>query len=49
VKEFQAKLQDYFQTRKESLLAAIRTKKALDKDLEADLATALNEFKTTWQ
>jgi len=49
VKEFQAKLQDYFQTRKESLLAAIRTKKALDKDLEADLATALNDFKTTWQ
>jgi len=49
VKEFQARLQDYFQTRKESLLAAIRTKKALDKDLEADLATALNDFKTTWQ
>ncbi len=49
VKEFQTKLQDYLQTRKESLLAAIRTKKAIDKDLEADLATALNDFKTTWQ
>lgn len=49
VKEFQKKLQDYLQTRKESLLAAIRTKKALDKDLEADLANALNDFKTTWQ
>ena len=49
VKEFQTKLQDYFQTRKESVLAAIRTKKALDKDLEADLANALNDFKTTWQ
>jgi glutathione-regulated potassium-efflux system ancillary protein KefC len=49
VKEFQTKLQDYLQTRKESLLAAIRTKKVLDKDLEADLATALNDFKTTWQ
>jgi F-type H+-transporting ATPase subunit alpha len=49
VKEFQAKLQDYLQTRKESVLAAIRTKKAIDKDLEADLATALNDFKATWQ
>ena len=49
VKEFQAKLQDYLQTRKESVLAAIRGKKAIDKDLEADLANALNDFKTTWQ
>ena len=49
VKEFQAKLQDYLQTRKESVLASIRTKKAIDKDLEADLATALNDFKATWQ
>src|SRR5450432_2258621 len=49
VKEFQIKLQDYLQTRKESVLAAIRTKKALDKDLEADLTSALNDFKTTWQ
>ncbi len=49
VKEFQAKLQDYLQTRKESVLAAIRSKKAIDKDLEADLANALNDFKTTWQ
>jgi F-type H+-transporting ATPase subunit alpha len=48
VKEFQMKLQDYLQTRKESVLATIRTKKALDKDLEADLTAALNDFKTTW-
>jgi F-type H+-transporting ATPase subunit alpha len=48
VKEFQMKLQDYLQTRKESVLASIRTKKAIDKDLEAELATALNDFKTTW-
>src|SRR6187401_1117661 len=47
VKEFQIKLQDYLQTRKESLLASIRTKRAIDKDLEAELATALNDFKTT--
>jgi len=49
VKEFQTKLQDYLQTRKESVLASIRTKKAIDKDLEAELATALNDFKSTWQ
>ncbi len=49
VKEFQAKLQDYLQTRKESVLASIRSKKALDKDLEAELAGALNDFKTTWK
>ncbi len=49
VKEFQTKLQDYLQTRKESVLASIRTKKAIDKDLEVELATALNDFKATWQ
>src|SRR2546422_1165516 len=46
VKQFQMKLQDYLQTRKESLLASIREKKQIDKDLEADLASALNEFKS---
>ena len=49
VKEFQTKLQDYLTTRKESVLASIRSKKALDKDLEAELANALNDFKATWQ
>ncbi|MEO5754635.1 MAG: F0F1 ATP synthase subunit alpha [Chthoniobacterales bacterium] len=49
VKEFQSKLQDYLQTRKESVLASIRSKKAIDKDLEAELAAALNDFKSTWQ
>ncbi|MDQ3116588.1 MAG: F0F1 ATP synthase subunit alpha [Verrucomicrobiota bacterium] len=49
VKEFQTKLQDYLQTRKESVLASIRAKKAIDKDLEVELATALNDFKATWQ
>jgi F-type H+-transporting ATPase subunit alpha len=49
VKEYQAKLQDFLSTRKEALLTEIRTKKALDKDLEAELANALNEFKTSWQ
>ncbi|HZE58667.1 MAG TPA: F0F1 ATP synthase subunit alpha [Chthoniobacterales bacterium] len=49
VKDFQAKLQDYLRTRKESLLGTINTKKALDKDLETDLKAALDEFKSTWQ
>src|SRR5881392_1630770 len=49
VKEFQTKLQDYLQTRKESLLASIREKKQLDEDLEAQLKAALEEFKATWR
>jgi F-type H+-transporting ATPase subunit alpha len=49
VKEFQTKLQDYLQTRKESLLASIRDKKQLDEELESQLKSALDEFKATWQ
>jgi F-type H+-transporting ATPase subunit alpha len=49
VKEFQLKLQDYLDTRKEGLLASIRDKKQLDEDLEAQLKTALDEFKAIWQ
>jgi F-type H+-transporting ATPase subunit alpha len=49
VKEFQNKLQDYLRTRKESVLATIIAKKAIDKDLETDLKAALDEFKSTWQ
>src|SRR5450631_2475603 len=45
VKQFQIKLQDYLRTRKESLLALIVSKGALDKDLEAELGAALDEFK----
>src|SRR3982075_1728252 len=47
VKQFQVKLQDYLRTRKESVLASIVTKGALDKDLEGELAAALDEFKST--
>src|SRR5438067_9362621 len=47
VKEFQLKLQEYLSTRKESILASIVSKGALDKDLEAELAAALDEFKST--
>ena len=49
VKEYQLKLQDWLQTRKEGLLKAIREKKELDKDLEPQLKAALDEFKTTWR
>src|SRR5713101_4812553 len=49
VKEFQLKLQDWLQTRKESFLRAIREKGQLDQDLESQLKAALEEFKTTWQ
>ncbi|MEP6602663.1 MAG: F0F1 ATP synthase subunit alpha [Spartobacteria bacterium] len=49
VKEFQLKLQDYLQTRKEGLLAAIRDKKQIDEDIEPQLKSALEDFKTTWQ
>src|SRR5207237_8047245 len=46
VKEFQTKLQDYLQTRKESLLASIRDKKQLDEAVEAPLESAPEESKT---
>src|ERR1700731_599222 len=49
VKEFQLKLQDWLQTRKEPLLRSIREKKQLDQELEGKLKAALEEFKTTWQ
>src|SRR5207247_9298988 len=49
VKEFQTKLQDYLQTRKESLLATIRDKKQLAEDLESQLNAALEELKATWR
>ena len=47
VKQFQVKLQDYLRTRKESVLASIVAKRALDKEIEAELAAALDQFKST--
>jgi phosphohistidine swiveling domain-containing protein len=47
VKEFQNKLQDFLETRKQSLLASIRQKKQLDVDLEANLKATLEEFVAT--
>src|SRR6187399_2937442 len=49
VKEYQVKLQDYLQTRKASLLQTIREKKEIDKDLEAQMKSALDEFKNGWR
>src|SRR5437660_1628277 len=49
VKEYQLKLQDWLQTRKESLLRAIREKGQLDQDLESQLKSAFDEFKATWR
>jgi F-type H+-transporting ATPase subunit alpha len=49
VKDFQLKLQDYFMTRKESLLAKIWEKKAIDDALSAELKTAVEEFKPSYK
>ena len=49
VKEFQLKLMDYLVTRKEAVLAAIRDKGQVDKDTEALLKAALEEFKTIFK
>ncbi|MEO8350515.1 MAG: F0F1 ATP synthase subunit alpha [Chthoniobacteraceae bacterium] len=45
VKDFQLKLQDFFTTRKESILNKIVDKKAVDDAIGADLKAAVEEFK----
>jgi F-type H+-transporting ATPase subunit alpha len=47
VKEFQNKLEDFLETRKQSLLTSIRQKKQLDADIEGNLKAALEEFSAT--
>ncbi|HUR47755.1 MAG TPA: F0F1 ATP synthase subunit alpha [Candidatus Saccharimonadales bacterium] len=49
VKDFQAKLADFLQTRKGDLLAKIRAEKAFSDPLAAELKTALAEFKQTYR
>ncbi|MFM8684437.1 MAG: F0F1 ATP synthase subunit alpha, partial [Chthoniobacterales bacterium] len=44
IKDYQAKLQEFLETRKASLLEAIRTKKAIDDALGAELKAAFDEF-----
>jgi hypothetical protein len=45
VKDFQNKLQDFFVTRKDAVLAKIRDKGAVDDAITEDLKTSLAEFK----
>ena len=49
IKDFQLKLQDFFTTRKEGVLAKIRDKGAIDDDITNDLKSALTEFKTSYR
>ena len=49
IKEFQAKMQEYLTTRKADVLTTIRDKKAFDKDTEAALKSALDEFKQSFR
>ena len=49
VKEFQAKMQEFLTTRKADLMTTIRDKKAFDKDTEAALKSALDEFKQSFR
>jgi len=41
-------LREFFSTRKDTLLTEIRTKAALDKDLEAKIKTAMDEWKSSY-
>ncbi|HTL56821.1 MAG TPA: F0F1 ATP synthase subunit alpha [Candidatus Limnocylindrales bacterium] len=49
IKDFQAKLTDYFTSRKAELLARIAKEKALSDALTADLKAAITEFKQTYK
>ncbi|HRE80161.1 MAG TPA: F0F1 ATP synthase subunit alpha, partial [Opitutaceae bacterium] len=43
-----AAIREFFATRKDALLTEIRTKAALDKDLEAKIKTAMDEWKSSY-
>lgn len=49
IKACQQKLVEYFQTRKEDILAAILEKLAIDKELEEKLHGAIKDFKATYK
>ena len=49
VKDFQAKLEEYLTTRKESLLADIAKEKALTDGIVSDLKSALDDFAKTYK
>jgi F0F1-type ATP synthase alpha subunit len=44
IKDFQGKLQEFFETRKAPLLEKVRAKKAIDEALGVELKAALDEF-----
>ncbi len=48
VREFQGKLEEYLETRKDALLEKIANDKSLD-NAETDLKSALDEFKSSWK
>jgi F-type H+/Na+-transporting ATPase subunit alpha len=48
IKDFQAKLMDFLNTRRADLLKKIRTEKAISDGIAADMKAALNEFKPTY-
>ena len=49
IKEFQAKMQEFLTTRKSDVMSGIRDKKALDKENEPMLKSAVEEFKQTFR
>ncbi len=49
VKEFQNKLQEFLNTRKEALLDKILAKKQIDEEVEKELKAALEEFKVVFR
>jgi F-type H+-transporting ATPase subunit alpha len=49
IRDCQGKMMEYFQTRKDDLLAAILEKQAIDKDLEEKLHAATKEFKSFYK
>ena len=49
VKDFQAKLTDFVQTRKADLMAKIRNEKAISDAITAELKAAVTEFKQTYR
>jgi F-type H+/Na+-transporting ATPase subunit alpha len=49
IKEFQAKLTDFLNTRKPELLKKIAQEKAISDALKDELKTAVDQFKQTWE
>ena len=49
IKDCQAKLQEYLTTRKDAVLNDIRTKKAIDDNLDASLKQAIEDFKGSYK